>query len=267
MTTEAPAEIVQPVDLGMLEKLRENLAATVDFVELGIALGIIVATLFVSYLIAKADARRITRFVDGKGDDDVPVRYQPLLESSSTILRYLLVASVLLVTLFSWKWQFVSELLIGFMLSFSVAFAVQALLRAVSLGFWTAIAASTAVFAFAFTASVRDVNSMSSLLDQAGFVIGDHRYSLLTLVNIILVGIFLVALVRLGSRSVSLLLGRNKELDEGQRLLGEKLGMVALVVAAFFIGIDMLGIDLTAFAVFFRRLWSRHWFRPAKDLR
>ncbi len=250
MTTETPTEIVQPVDLGMLEKLRENLAATVDFVELGIALGVVVVTLFVSHLIAKAVARRIARFVDGKDDDDVPVKYQPLLESSSTILRYVLVAIVLAAALTGWKWQFVSELLIGFMLSFSAAFAVQALLRAVNLGFWTAIAASTAVFAFVVTASVRDVNSMSSLLDQAGFVIGDHRYSLLTLVNIVLVGIFLLALVRLGRRAASLLLSRNKELDDGQRLLGDKLVMVVLIVAAFFIGIDLLGIDLTAFAVF-----------------
>jgi len=91
---------------------------------------------------------------------------------------------------------------------------------------------------------------MASLLDRAGFVIGDNRYSLLTLVNIILVGIFLLAMIRFGRRAAHLLLNRNKELDDGQRLLGDKLVTVLLIVVAFFIGIDLLGIDLTAFAVF-----------------
>lgn len=250
MTTNAPAELVQPVDLNMLEKLRENFTSAVDFAELGIALGIIFAALLISRLIGKAVSKRIARFADGQGDDDIPVKYQPLLNSSSTILQYTLVAIILLAAWTGWSWQFFSELLIAFVTAFSVAFAAQTLLRTVKIGFWTSMAASIAIFAFTFSSIVRDINSMSSLLDQAGFVVGDHRYSLLTVVNVVLVSIFLLALVRLGNGAVNLLLNRNKELDVGQRLLGEKLGMVALVVAAFFIGVDLLGIDLTAFAVF-----------------
>src|SRR3546814_6225767 len=38
--------------------------------------------------------------------------------------------------------------------------------------------------------------------------------------------------------------------DATQKLLAQKLAAIVVVVAAFFIGVDLLGIDLTAFAVF-----------------
>ena len=223
---------------------------TVDVAELAVAAAIILLALFVGHLVASIVAKRIARFVDGEGDDDAPERFQQLLKAAANILRYATTAIILLTARDNWNWQFFAEVLIGFSLGLAVGMAIYALLRALNLGFWTAVAASTALFAFVFSDSVGGVTSMSSLLDQASFVIGDNRFSLLTLVSAALVGIFLIALVRLGNSAVRIILGRNHDLDDGQRLLGEKLTMVALVVLAFFIGIDLLGIDLTAFAVF-----------------
>ncbi len=250
MTKAAPVDIIEPVDLGMFAELKERLPDTVDMAELGVAAVIVLIAIFVGHLVAKFVAKRIARFIDGKDDDDAPLRYQPLLQASATILRYATTSIMLILARNSWNWEFFSEVLIGISLALMVGMFVQALLRALNLGYWTTIGASTAIFAFVLSESVGGLTSLSILLDKASFVIGDNRFSLLTIVTMLLVGIFLVALVRLGNRSIKILLGRNDDLDDGQRLLGEKLAMVALVVAAFFIGIDMLGIDLTAFAVF-----------------
>jgi small-conductance mechanosensitive channel len=59
-----------------------------------------------------------------------------------------------------------------------------------------------------------------------------------------------MALVRLANRVVSHSIARSKALDPTQKLLGQKIAGIAIVVAAFFFSIDLLGIDLTAFAVF-----------------
>jgi len=247
---ENATEIVQPVDLGMLQKLRENLTASVDFAELGIVIAVLVASIFVSHMVGVAVAKRVSRFIDGHAETEEPLKHKLLLNAAAGILRYAVLTIATLIALKVWDWQFLSELFLGFTFAFAMAAFVYKLLRALRLGFWTGAAASIVIFAFMFSSSIRDVKSMSSLLDQASFTIGENRFSLLTAVNIILVAIFLVALVRFGRRAVSLLLNRNPDLDEGQRLLGEKLAMVVLVIGAFFIGIDMLGIDLTAFAVF-----------------
>src|SRR3546814_9938580 len=45
-------------------------------------------------------------------------------------------------------------------------------------------------------------------------------------------------------------IARVRDFDPAQKLLAQKLAALAIIVVAFFIGIDIAGIDLTAFAVF-----------------
>jgi small-conductance mechanosensitive channel len=68
------------------------------------------------------------------------------------------------------------------------------------------------------------------------------------LVVVVLVTVVVVA--RLGTLAARRALGRIHRLDPTQRLLGEKLVSIAIWAAAILIGIDLLGIDLTALAVF-----------------
>jgi small-conductance mechanosensitive channel len=60
----------------------------------------------------------------------------------------------------------------------------------------------------------------------------------------------LFALVRLASRVINHSIKRAQSLDPTQQLLAQKLVGVALLVGAFFLAIDIVGIDLTALAVF-----------------
>lgn len=243
-------EVADPIDLNMFEQLREQLSSKVDFAELAIAVVIIILGVVIGQFIARAAAKQLARFADGEGDDDIPLRYQPLLKATSRILRYAVAAIIFWAARVAWEWEILSQLLIGFSLALAVALSAYALLRALNLGSWMASLASLALFAFIFTESEGGVTSLTSLLQKASFSVGNYSFSLLTLVSAALIVIFLIALVRLGNRSVTMVLERNPNLDDGQRLLGEKLAMVAMVIGAFFIGIDMLGIDLTAFAVF-----------------
>ena len=56
--------------------------------------------------------------------------------------------------------------------------------------------------------------------------------------------------MRLANRVLARSISRSRGLDATQKLLAEKLAGIAIIAAAFFFGIDVLGIDLTAFAVF-----------------
>ena len=56
--------------------------------------------------------------------------------------------------------------------------------------------------------------------------------------------------MRLANRVLARSIARSRGLDPTQKLLAEKLAGIAIIAAAFFFGIDVLGIDLTAFAVF-----------------
>ncbi|MGB7373672.1 mechanosensitive ion channel domain-containing protein [Pontixanthobacter sp.] len=94
------------------------------------------------------------------------------------------------------------------------------------------------------------LGSMVDTLDAMAVSVGNMRISLWD--GLIVVGvIFLVIALAWGATRVSgSLLRRLTKLDNTQRLLAEKLTTIAIWGAAFFLGIDLLGIDLTALAVF-----------------
>jgi small-conductance mechanosensitive channel len=87
-------------------------------------------------------------------------------------------------------------------------------------------------------------------LDKWGFTVANTRISLWTgLVAVVVIFLALV-LARLAIRGTKLVLGRMTGLDTAQRLLAQKLISITIWVATFLIAIDVLGIDLTALAVF-----------------
>jgi len=94
------------------------------------------------------------------------------------------------------------------------------------------------------------VGSMVETLDAMAVEVGSMRISVWD--GLVVIGvIFLVIAVAWGlTKLVHKLLAKFTRLDETQRLLSEKLVTIAIWAAAFFLGIDLLGIDLTALAVF-----------------
>lgn len=99
--------------------------------------------------------------------------------------------------------------------------------------------------------------SLRASLDEAvawmkaiGLDVGDYRLSLYGLFSAILVALILYVAVKLALRSIKWLLRRNRQIDDAQRLLTEKLLAIALFSFALLLGIDLLGIDLTTLAVF-----------------
>jgi small-conductance mechanosensitive channel len=87
-------------------------------------------------------------------------------------------------------------------------------------------------------------------LDSIGFDYGSHRISLYRalLVLLVLVAIYFVG--RYASRVVRLAFRRLTRLDATEQLLGEKLVGIVVWMTCILLGADIIGIDLTAFAVF-----------------
>ena len=89
-----------------------------------------------------------------------------------------------------------------------------------------------------------------ALLDSFGFDVGSTRISIYRamLVVAVVIGVYIVA--RLASHGVRRVFRRINRLDATEQLLGEKLVGIAVWIFCILVGIDVLGIDLTAFAVF-----------------
>lgn len=86
--------------------------------------------------------------------------------------------------------------------------------------------------------------------DTIGFDYGHTRISLYRAVMAVIVLICVILFGRLANRTIRSLFGRLGNLDPTQRLLGEKLVSIVVWVLTALIGIDVLGINLTALTVF-----------------
>jgi small-conductance mechanosensitive channel len=91
---------------------------------------------------------------------------------------------------------------------------------------------------------------IGATLDQIGFDVGKYRISLYSTLSTLVVIILVIAIARIGTKFACRFFARITRLDPGQRVLGEKIVSIAIWLMAFLIGIDVLGIDLTALAVF-----------------
>jgi len=94
------------------------------------------------------------------------------------------------------------------------------------------------------------VGSIIGRLDSFGFTIGETRISAWSVLVVVLVIVGVILAARLATRFANRLMRRFTRLTPSQELLGEKLVTIAVWALAFFLGIDLLGIDLTALAVF-----------------
>lgn len=94
------------------------------------------------------------------------------------------------------------------------------------------------------------VANILDTLDAAALEIGSMRFSLLDALVAVLVVLLVAILAWTLSRLTRLGLRRITRLDGSQRLLAEKITTIIIWAVAILIGIDMLGIDLTALTVF-----------------
>lgn len=87
-------------------------------------------------------------------------------------------------------------------------------------------------------------------LDEIGFDVGSHHISLLSVVKVGVVAIGVLVAGWLTNKLVRRFFRRLHRLDPAQQLLGEKLVGIAVWAALLLLGIDLLGISLTALTVF-----------------
>jgi small-conductance mechanosensitive channel len=93
-------------------------------------------------------------------------------------------------------------------------------------------------------------SQMLRQLDNIGFDVGNSRISLYRalLILIVLVCVFVVG--RIVDGLVKRLFHRITPLDATERLLGQKIASIVVWVVAILVGMDILGINLTALTVF-----------------
>jgi small-conductance mechanosensitive channel len=173
-----------------------------------------------------------------------------LWERMPAIVRHGVAALGAAIVLAAYSWSAWGGLPIGLALGAAVALAAHQVLRGLGIPRWASWLVAAILFIALFSRAVGGFEAITQTLDNVGFDVGRRRLSLLAIITALVMIVVIVAIVRLANRVVSHAIGRTRTLDATQKLLGQKLATIAIVITAFFFSIDLLGIDLTAFAVF-----------------
>ena len=166
------------------------------------------------------------------------------------ILDHGVSALLLAIALKGYPWPGLTDLPLGLALGIAVALLALQVLRGLHLPRWAAWLVALVLFTAVLSNAIGGLAPITGTLDRIGFDVGKRRFSLLALITIAVTAVALFAGVRLVNRLVGHSIGSARSLDPTQKLLGQKLAAIAVVVVAFFLGLDLLNIDLTAFAVF-----------------
>lgn len=220
--------------------------ATPALIEAGVALGLVLASLAAGWFAG----RRLGPLLSSFWHKNVGGHAEGLGPRMSEITRHGAAAILLSIIAVAWPWPPLAALGIGFAQGAATGMVVVALLRGLGIPRWATWTMALLAFIAILSNAIGGVDVIQSILQRVGFDIGKRRFSLYSVITIGVILILLFASVRLANRVTHHWIERTPTFDPTQKLLFEKLAGIVILIVAFFIGIDMLDVDLTAFAVF-----------------
>lgn len=167
-----------------------------------------------------------------------------------SMIRHGSAALLLVILQASGTWPPLAGALIGFFLAAATARMLVQALRGLNIPRWMAWSVSFIVFTAIFSHSVGGLKAIRDTLRNIGFDIGSSHFSLYSLIIALVIIVALLAAVRLANRLIGHAILGTQEFDPTQKLLAQKLAGIAVIVLAFFFGIDLLDISLTSLTVF-----------------
>ncbi|ETI62960.1 small-conductance mechanosensitive channel [Sphingobium sp. C100] len=213
-----------------------------DLIEAAVGLGVAILLYLLAATLARMIARRIAPHCAHLGPAFAP-HVRPLVRHGLATLLVGIATAV-------WPTGTTANIVLACVLGWALAMVANHLLRGVSIPLWATVPLSILIFVMLLSGSTGGITPLAQMLDSVGLELGKRRISLLDLTSIAAIGVGLFGAVRLANRILARSIAGSRGLDPTQKLLAEKLAGIAIVATAFFFGVDVLGIDLTAFAVF-----------------
>ncbi|HEV7659630.1 MAG TPA: mechanosensitive ion channel domain-containing protein [Allosphingosinicella sp.] len=217
-----------------------------DYPAAAVALGIVAGLVLLAWLAGRFIGPMLAGFWDHKPG----ARGEELQKRACSMVRNAVIALGAAVALRVQAWPALAIWMLGIVGAGATAMLVRSIVRGLGLSRWIAWLLAAITFAALLAEAVGGLAPLGAALDRTGFSLGSRRITLLALVQVVIGLLLLYAVVRLAIRLTGQAVRRSRGLDPTQQVLAQKLAAIVIVVIAFFVGIDLAGIDLTALAVF-----------------
>lgn len=227
-------------DLGFVLPEQASLASA------GLAAAIVLGTGALAWLAGRWAGPLIVGFWQRR----TGVQSDAMIPRACALVRYLILWPVLASALRFYPWPPLAAFILGFFAALAAALVIRNIVRGLNLSRWIAWALALFLFVAILADALGGLKNVTGPLDSLAFTVGSRRLSLLAIIQIAIALLALYAAVKLIIQLVGQSLKHADALDPTQRLLTQKLVAIAAVAIAFFIALDLTGIDLTALAFF-----------------
>lgn len=231
---------------GLADALGLPVPDSPDYPAAGAALGILAGLVLAAWLVGRFAGPALA----GLWERTASARSEELKKRACYMVRYAIVALGAVIALRVQAWPPLALWIFGIAGAGAAAMLARSVARGLGLSRWIAWLLAALTFAALLADAVGGLAPLGAALERTGFSLGSRRITLLALVQVIIGLLLLYAMVRLVIRLIGQAIRRSRGLDPTQQVLAQKLAAIVIVVIAFFVGIDLAGIDLTALAVF-----------------
>lgn len=229
-----------------IERLGIAVPVSPDLGSLIVAIVSIAGALAIGWFAARRRGPALTDRVQQLGGNPASVN----LRLVTTIVQFSIVALILTVVAYAVSFSALALMLLAVALGAVIALLIYPVLKAFGLG--RGPAAVFALFALVATtnATLGGMKPLIEGLEGIGFSVGARRFSLLAIINAIVIVSILYVVAKVANQILFHMIGHASGLDISQRVLVQKLAGIGVIVIAVLLGIDLLGVDLTALTVF-----------------
>ncbi|PHR16603.1 MAG: mechanosensitive ion channel protein MscS [Sphingopyxis sp.] len=228
-----------------LETLTPGTPRNVQYIEGTVAVGLVILALTAGWYLSKYIGPKLRHLWEARAGYESELAGRRIRDMTRRATTFILCG----IFLAFYPWHLIAQVVFSLTIAITVGLFANDLIRGVRMPDWLGTVIGLALFVSIGSGLVGGIEPITEALDKVGFTLGSRRISLLWIVTLAMTAVIMLAVARVLMRLVTYVIG-NSELDGAQKVLGQKLATVAILGGAFVLGLDIVGIDLTALAVF-----------------
>lgn len=229
-----------------IERIGVPLPQSPDVESLIVAIVLIAGALAIGWFIGNRAGLPMTRRIIALGGNTGAITEKLV----TALTQYAVITLLLLVVGNSVALSPLALMVLAFALGVALGLLVHRVVKACGLGTPTALVLGGVALVVTTAATLGGMKPLMTGLEGIGFSVGTHRFSLLAAINAVVIVAVIYVIAKAANHILTHLIGRASGLDVSQRALIQKLAGIGVIVIAVLLGIDLLGIDLTALTVF-----------------
>jgi len=229
----------------LLEQMIATNPGDIIYIKATVAAILVILTEFAGWLVSKWAAPPLGRMWESRAGYESELAHRRIRDMCRRATTFLFASMFLAI----YDWQVIGNVIFALTIAIVAGLFTNDLIRGVRMPDWLGTSMGIMVAIGTALGLVNQIETIYIAMESVGLNIGSRRITLWGFATAAVTAVILLAVARVVIRLANHVIN-NSEWDSTQKVLAQKLATVVILVIAFVLGLDVLGIDLTALAFF-----------------